>query len=149
MAMSELPPGFVLDQAPDSALPPGFVLDSGPSMGEDAVKSIGAGLGNATIGTLGTLGDVRSLASSGVDALGGKLGISPDKVQAFKDLASRAANMTGTGAVIANAPTSQDIRSTVTDPIVSPDYQPQTAVGGVLKTGAEFLPALIGGPESL
>jgi hypothetical protein len=149
MAMNELPPGFVLDQPTASALPPGFVLDGGPSMGEDAVKSIGAGLGNATIGTLGAAGDVRSLASAGVDALGGKLGISPDKIQAFKDLASRAANMTGTGAVLANAPTSQQIKSTVTDPIVSPDYQPQTAVGGVLKTGAEFLPAMVGGPESL
>jgi hypothetical protein len=147
--MSELPPGFVLDQPTASALPPGFVLDNGPSLASDAVQSVGAGLGNATIGTLGTLGDVRSLASSGVDALGGKLGFSSDKIQAFKDLASRAANMTGTGAVIANAPTSQDIRSTVTDPIVSPDYKPQTAVGSVLKTGAEFLPAMVGGPESL
>lgn len=147
--MSELPPGFVLDQPTDSALPPGFVLDGGPSMMEDAAKSVGAGLANATAGTLGAAGDVRSLASAGVDALGGKLGISPDNVQTFKDLMSRAANMTGAGAVLANAPTSQQIKATATDPIVSPDYQPQTGVGSVLKTGAEFLPAIAGGPESI
>jgi len=147
--MSELPPGFVLDQPMEAALPPGFVLDSGPSMGEDAAKSIGAGLGNAAIGTLGGAGDLRSLASSGVDAAGSKFGISPDKVQAFKDYMSKAVSMTGPGMVLANAPTSQQIKSTVADPIVSPDYQPQTAVGGVLKTGAEFLPALAGGPESI
>jgi hypothetical protein len=149
MAMSELPPGFVLDQPAATALPPGFVLDGGPSMGEDAAKSVGAGLGNAAIGTLGAAGDVRSLLSAGTDALGSKLGVGQDKVQAFKDYMSKAASMTGPGMVLANAPTSQQIKSTVTDPIVSPDYQPQTAVGGVLKTGAEFLPAMAGGPESM
>jgi hypothetical protein len=138
--MSELPPGFVLDQPTASALPPGFVLDSGPSMGEDAAKSVGAGLGNAAISTLGSVGDVRSLLSTGVDAIGSKLGADPSMLKKAAGYAFPAIN---------SAPTSQDIRSTVTDPIVSPDYQPQTAVGGVLKTGAEFLPAMVGGPESL
>jgi hypothetical protein len=150
MAMSELPPGFVLDQPMASALPPGFVLDSGPSMVEDAAKSVGAGLANATAGTLGGAGDLRSLASSGVDALGGKLGVSPDKVQAFKDYMSKAASMTGPGMVLANAPTSQQIKASAADPIVSPDYEPQTVAGGYLKTGAEFLPGMaIGGPRAL
>jgi hypothetical protein len=148
--MSELPPGFVLDQPTASALPPGFVLDNGPSMGEDAAKSIAAGLANATAGTLGGAGDLRSLASSGVDALGGKLGVSPDKVQAFKDYMSKAASMTGPGMVLANAPTSQQIKASAADPIVSPDYEPQTVAGGYLKTGAEFLPGMaIGGPRAL
>jgi hypothetical protein len=138
--MSELPPGFVLDQPTASALPPGFVLDNGPSMGEDAAKSVGAGLGNAAIGTLGAVGDVRSLLSAGVDAVGSKLGVDPSMLKKAAGYAFPTMN---------SAPTSQDIRSTVTDPIVSPDYQPQTAVGGVLKTGAEFLPAMAGGPESL
>jgi hypothetical protein len=138
MAMSELPPGFVLDQP--SALPPGFVLDAGPSLAEDAAKSVGAGLGNAAIGTLGAVGDVRSLLSAGVDAAGSRLGVDPSMLKKAAGFAFPAMN---------SAPTSQDIRSTVTDPIVSPDYQPQTATGGVLKTGAEFLPAMVGGPESL
>jgi len=46
------------------------------------------------------------------------------------------------GAVLNNAPTSRDIINSAPDPIVSPDYQPQTALGGYLKTGAEFLPAM-------
>lgn len=108
-------------------------------MGEDAAKSVAAGLGNATIGTLGGLGDIRSLASRGVDAAGAKLGFDPSTV---KNAISGAANMTPFGAVINNAPTSQQVRSTVTDPIVNPDYQPQTGLGSVLKTGAEFLPGM-------
>ena len=46
--MSELPPGFVLDQPSVSALPPGFVLDS-PSMAEDAAKSVGAKFESAVL----------------------------------------------------------------------------------------------------
>ena len=137
--MSELPPGFVIDQ-PAAGLPPGFVLDSGPSMGEDIAKSVGAGLGNAAIGTLGMVGDARSLLSAGVDAAGSKLGFDPSMLKKAAGYAFPALN---------SAPTSQDIKATVSDPIVSPDYKPQTALGGVMKTGAEFLPALAGGPESL
>jgi hypothetical protein len=143
--MSELPPGFVLDQPTESALPPGFVLDS-PSIAEDAAKSVGAGLGNAAIGTLGAAGDLRSLLSSGADLAGSKLGFDPSTL---KRAAAVAANFTPLG-VLNSAPTSQDIRSTVSDPIVSPDYQPQYETGRLLKKGAEFAPnMLLGGPEGL
>lgn len=108
-------------------------------MGEDALKSTAAGLGNAAIGTLGSLGDLRSLASRGVDAAGAKFGFDPSKV---KNVASTLANLTPMGAAVNNAPTSQQVRSSVTDPIVSPDYEPQTGLGSVLKTGAEFLPGM-------
>ncbi len=146
--MSELPPGFVLDQ-PDAGLPAGFALDQ-PSRLEDAAKSVGAGLANATAGTLGMAGDVRSLLSAGTSALGDKLGVGADKVQAFKDLLSNAASMTATGKAFANAPTSRQIKDSATDPIVSPDYEPQTVAGGYLKTGAEFLPGMaMGGPRAL
>ena len=146
--MSELPPGFVLDQPVDAALPPGFVLDA-PGRLEDAAKSTAAGLASATAGTLGMAGDARSLLSAGTDWAGGKLGAAPDKVQAFKDYMAKAASMTGTGAVLANAPTSRQIKDSA-DPIVSPDYQPQTLAGGYLKTGVEFLPGMLtGGPRGL
>jgi hypothetical protein len=116
---------------------------------EDAAKSVGSGLANATAGTLGMAGDVRSLLSAGTDALGGKLGVGADKVQAFKDYMSKAASMTGPGMVLANAPTSRQIKESA-DPIVSPDYEPQTVAGGYLKTGAEFLPGMaVGGPRAL
>jgi hypothetical protein len=117
---------------------------------EDAAKSVGAGLANATAGTLGGAGDVRSLLSAGTSALGGKLGVEPDKVQAFKDFMSKAAGMTATGSVLANAPTSTQIKQSATDPIVSPDYEPQSVAGGYLKTGAEFLPGVaLGGPRGV
>lgn len=146
--MSELPPGFELDHT-EQALPTGFVLDT-PSAGEDAAKSVAAGLGNATIGTLGGLGDVRSLASHAVDALGKKVGFDPSGV---KSAISHVADLTPFGAAINAAPTSADVRATVTDPIVDPDYEPKTGLGGVLKTGAEFLPGMadpeLAGPGAL
>jgi hypothetical protein len=149
MAVSELPPGFVLDQPADTGLPPGFVMDK-PGYAEDAAKSIGSGLASATAGTLGAAGDARSALSAATDWAGGKLGVSPDKVQQFKDLASRAASMTGPGAMLANAPTSRQVIDSAPNPIISPDYQPQTVAGGYLKTGAEFLPnMLVGGPRGL
>jgi len=143
--MSDLPPGFVLDQPVAPSLPAGFILDT-PSMGEDALKSTASGLASATAGTLGALGDARNLMSAATDYAGSKLGVSPDKVQAFKNLASKAAQFTPATSLLANAPTSQDVINSAPNPIVSPDYQPQTALGGYLKTGAEFLPgALVGG----
>jgi hypothetical protein len=118
-----------------------------PSLGEDLAKSAGAGLANATAGTLGAAGDLRSLASSGVDAIGSKLGISADRVQQFKDIVGRAASMTPTGSMLANAPTSKQIIDSAPDALVSPDYKPQTLPGAYLKTGAEFLPGMLVGGE--
>jgi hypothetical protein len=147
MAVSELPPGFVLDQP--AGLPPGFVLDR-PNLGEDAAMSVGSGLANATIGTLGMGGDLRELASKGLDLAGSKLGFDPS---AIRTGVSAVANVIPGLGVLKNAPTSADVRSTVTNPIVSPDYEPQTALGGVLKTGAEFLPGMVdpelAGPSAL
>lgn len=137
--MSELPPGFVLDQQ-SGGLPEGFVLDQPSRMG-DAAKSVGSGLANATIGVLGGAGDIRSLLSKGVDAAGSKLGVDPSFLKTAAGYAFPLLN---------SAPTSQDIRATVTDPIVSPDYQPQFESGRLLKKGAEFAPGmLVGGPEGL
>jgi len=147
MAVSELPPGFVLDQPNSSpALPSGFVLDQ-PSFGEDLAKSAGVGLENAAISTVGGLGDVRSAASHGLDALGNRLGVDLSPV---KTAASAAANLIPGGGLIANAPTSADIRAAATDPLVPLDYKPRYALNGYAKTGAEFAPNLLAaGPEGL
>lgn len=128
---------------------PNKPFDAAPSvgMGEDLAKSAGSGLANAAIGTIGMAGDVRDLASRGVDALGSKLGFDPSTI---KNAASAASYVLPGGRLVAGAPNSQDVASTVSDPIVSPDYQPQTALGRYTKTGAEFLPAaMVGGPEGL
>ena len=137
------------------ALPPGFVLDGGgagggPSMMEDAAKSVGSGLATATASTLGAAGDLRSALSGATSYLGDKAGFAPDKVQAFKDLMAKGASMTPPGMVLANAPTSRDVINSAPDAVVSPDYKPQTTLGGYLKTGAEFAPGmLMGGPRGL
>lgn len=117
---------------------PSKPFEAAPQVGmaEDAAKSIGSGLASATAGTLGMAGDLRSGLSAATDYLGGKLGASPDNVQTFKDLASKVAPS------FANLPTSRDIINSA-DPIVSPDYKPQTSLGGYLKTGAEFLPGMV------
>lgn len=135
-ALYQKPPSTDLSQMSDADLMKAY---QGTGLAEDAAKSIGSGLGNATIGTLGAVGDLRSLASRGVDALGSKLGFDSSTV---KNAVSTVAGMTPSGAFINNAPTSQQVRSTITDPIVSPDYEPQSALGHVLKTGAEFLPGM-------
>lgn len=142
---SELPPGFVLDEPDSSALPAGFVLDK-PGAMEDAAKSVASGLASATAGTLGAAGNLRTGLSAATDWAGGKLGVAPDKVQAFKDYMATAAKMTPLG-IIANAPTSRDVINAAPDPIVSPDYKPSTTLGGYLKTGAEFLPGMALGGE--
>lgn len=133
--MSDLPAGFVLDQQP--SLPQGFELDK-PGLGEDIAKSAASGLGNATIGALGTVGDLRDLASAGLNKLG---------LSGVKDAAYNAIGQYTPWRLIAGAPNSADVRATVTNPIVSPDYEPQSALGTGIKTAAEFTPNLLTGGE--
>src|ERR1700743_2600643 len=114
------------------------------SAGGDALKSVGSGLTNAAVGTVGAAGDIRNLGSAATDYIGDKLGVAPDKVQAFKNLASKAGYVLPGVGLVANAPTSRDILNAAPEAVKSAsDYQPQTTAGGYLKTGAEFLPALI------
>lgn len=104
----------------------------------DAAKSIGSGLASATIGTLGAAGDLRSLASRGVDKLGEKLGVDLSPIKTV-------ASMSPLG-VYNSLPTSEQVRSTVTDPIVDPNYKPQYTTGEIAKKVAEFAPnAAFGG----
>lgn len=112
------------------------------SMLADAGKSVASGLGRATIGAIGGLGDFRELASQGMSALGNKLGVDLSPV---KTAAAAASNVIPGIGLLRNAPTSQDVRSTITDPVVSPDYQPQSVVGSYLKTAAEFTPGMLTG----
>lgn len=105
---------------------------STPSVGrgEDAAKSIGAGLGSGTIGVLGLAGDATDLAAKGIGAasnyLSGKLGIEPYQPSGKS--------------ILNNIPTSQSIKASVTDPIVDPDYKPQYTSGEILKKVGEFAP---------
>jgi hypothetical protein len=126
-------PSQPFDAADKPPFDPNKPFEASPSVGraEDAAKSVGAGLGSATIGTLGMVGDARSLLSKGVDALGSKLGFDPSTIKTAAGYAFPLANV---------MPTSQQIRSTVTDPIVDPDYKPQYETGKIAKKIAEFAP---------
>lgn len=142
--MSALPPGFVLDQPADAGLPTGFVLDK-PSLLEDVAKSTGAGLENAFAGTVGMLGDARELRNKAAGFVGNKLGI-PEGVQ---NAIGTAVNRSPLGA-FNFAPTSKQILDAAPDPVVDPNYKPQTVAGGYAKTGAEFIPGLLaGGPRGV
>ena len=123
------------------AFDPSQPFQAAPQVGmaEDATKSVASGLGNNTITTLGMLGDLTNAGAKGIEAasnyISGKLGYEPYHSPG--------------NSILNKIPTSESIKATVTDPIVSPDYQPQYATGKVLKTGAEFLPAAAGGEGSL
>lgn len=133
---------ITFDDAPPSATPNDRVSSAfsalpaqpQPSALEDAAKSIGAGLGTATIGVLGAPGDARTLLSRGVDYVGNKLGVDLSPVKTVAGYLDP---------IVANAPTSEQVKATVTNPVVSPDYQPQTLTGDYLKTGASFAPGML------
>lgn len=127
----------------------------------DVAKSAGVGLGEGAIGTLGSVGDIRSALSSGVDWLGNKLGFGPQQnlsglitgaapgpnptVQAFKQAIT---NAFPGGQAIAAAPTSQQIQSGV-EGITGPFYQPQSGLGEAARTIGQYAPGAIAGPGGI
>lgn len=139
------------EAAAPAAAPTGQIADvehnpwATPSVPMDVAKSAGVGLGEGAIGMLGSVGDIRSALSSGVDYLGGKLGISPETVQAGKQAFASA--LPG-GQAIAAAPTSQQIQSGV-EGITGPFYQPQTVPGEYARTVGQFAPAAVAGPGGI
>lgn len=147
--MSELPPGFVLD-APDIGLPLGFVLDSA-IVPMDVAKSAGIGVVKGGVGLAGLGGDAGSLIGAGVDKAGSFLGAAPDKVQQFKELMKAGLRTNPATSIPANlmqGPSSQGIQSKIED-VTGPFYKPKTVPGEYAQTAGEFLPGLIGGPETL
>lgn len=121
--MSDLPPGFVLDQpttaAPPQAsgLPAGFVLDN-PSMSgiaEDMAKTVVPAVGRMAAGLAGLPADLAHLYAPNQN--------DPNPL-----------GSSGLG---------KDI-----EPYTG-SYQPQTEPGKVLDKAIQFAPAVIGGPETL
>jgi len=136
--MSELPPGFVLDQPPEAAsgLPPGFVLDKAPGAGADIVKSIPADLAGLVSGTVGLPGDISNLLAKGSkvasDYLTQKMGFETDPRPLPESL----------------LPTSGSIQNRI-EGVTGQLYQPQTGPGRVVQNAISFAPAVLGGPEAL
>lgn len=141
--MTAPPPGFVVD-GDHAEPPPGFVVDGphGPSLAEDVAKSGASGLANATATAIGSLGDMRTLLGKGVDYATEKAGGSPQTAQTIKNVASKAASFTPLA--IANVvPTTKEVIDSATDPLVSPNYQPQTELGHVTKLTTGFAPGAL------
>lgn len=101
----------------------------------DVAKSAGVGVGKGLIGLLGMPGDLAELGARGIDRatqyIGGKLGI---------DVAPRGDR----------APTygSGDIQKAV-ESVTGEFYKPKTTAGKYAETAGEFLPGIVGGPETL
>lgn len=110
----------------------------------DVAKSGAIGAVKGAIGTVGAGGDMRSLASAGVDKLGELTGVNP---QTVKDIASRVVGMTPLAA-LRDAPTSHDIQSKI-EGVTGEFYKPKTTAGEYAQTIGEFLPAAVGGEGSL
>lgn len=114
-------------------------------MAEDIAKSAGIGVVKGGIGTIGAAGDVRDLASAGMDYLAEKAGASPERVAQIKGVVSKVAPMLPGGRVVMDAPTSRGIQSKIEE-TTGEFYKPQTVAGEYAQTAGEFLPAAIGGP---
>lgn len=74
-AMSDLPPGFVLDsQQSAQGLPPGFVLDQA-TQPQGVTRAFTHGAAKGFIGSPGTLGDIGEMGAQGIGWIEKKLGI--------------------------------------------------------------------------
>lgn len=119
-----------------------------PSVLADMGKQALVGPAVGVADTFGQAGDLRNAISSGVSYLGDKAGISPDKVRQFKNLTSIGASALPFGSNIVNAPTSSQLRSGI-ESVTGQLPDAQTVPGQYMRTAGEFLPALVGGEESL
>lgn len=119
--MSELPPGFVLDQPADVGLPPGFVLDAPKGSSASGVaKSLGTGLAEGAIGLAGLPGDLYHM---GLRALGDNL--TPESNYGSNAIKKGIEGYTGEF------------------------YKPQGRAEQLANTAGQFLPAVVGGPETM
>jgi hypothetical protein len=130
-----LPPGYVLDQPQGSNY-----FDQFDPKGLDAAdmaKGGGVGVLKGVIGLAGLPGDASKFAT-------------PDaQQQPVPDgLYGKVINALNTARGALELPTSSGIRSGV-EGAVGPLYDAKTRAGKLMETGGEFLPAVLGGPESL
>lgn len=149
--MSELPPGFVLDQQPvgggGPALPPGFQLDAPPSraaaVATDVAKSAGSGLAKGAIGVAGLPGAIEDatnwLARQSVGRVGNYMRGQGFTAPSFQDVEARRAEM-GLGSQKA-LPSAEGMQKAV-EGVTGEFYKPQTVAGQYAGTIGEFLPGM-------
>jgi hypothetical protein len=122
----ELPPGFVVDEAPSAALPQGFVIDpnhpvAGPS--GDFLTDVGRRLGTAGATAAGALLSTPRSVAQGVDWLASKVGYHPGADAALAGIK----DPTGSGQPA--FPDFQTARDMAFNTTGGTEYQPATWLG--------------------
>jgi hypothetical protein len=120
-------------------------LPAQPSVAADVAKSGGIGLVKGGIGLAGMSGDIREAVSSGLAKASQLL---PSGYQVEPGTVSNVLRHAPITGPLMGGPTSQTIRGGV-EGVTGPLYEPKTTLGKYAQTTGEFLPALIGGPETL
>lgn len=116
-----------------------------PTVGvvEDMARSLGTGLRTGVEGVAGMIGDARELTRSGVGAAMDYF----EAPQGVRDVANKAIDYV---TPFPGAPTTEQVRETITDPLMGADrYQPQTTPGKYARTVGEFAPGAAVGPGGL
>jgi hypothetical protein len=103
----------------------------------DAGMSLGAGLAGGTASALGAMGDVRGLIGKGVDYASEKVGINPETA---KNVLTAA--IPGPIKSLVNAAPTSDQLLASADPLIDPNYQPKSTLGGFAKTTGQMAPGL-------
>ncbi len=124
--MSELPPGFVIDQ--QSGPPPGFVTAG--QTATDTVKGLGTGVVKGGLSLGGMVGDLTDLGSRGIekatnavaDAVGLEHVHRPEK------------------SVLDAIPTTASLTKRLTDALGHGLYEPQSGYGQAAEKVGEFVP---------
>jgi hypothetical protein len=135
--MSDLPPGFVLDNQDASALPPGFVVDgehAPMSVGEkvaDAYKGLGTGAIKGTLALGGMVGDLTDLGAKGLEkasnAVSDALGV--ERYQRPQ-----------TPSVLNAIPTTESLTQKLKSGLGEDFYQPKSNYGQAAERVGEFIP---------
>lgn len=110
---------------------------------KDALKSLGVGVAKGVVGLAGMPGDITEIANHGGDWVD-EHALTPEqqaKIPSTFDerFSGRAANM---------FPTSGEIQKSV-EGKTGAFYDPRTTIGQYAQTAGEFLPSIVGGPETL
>jgi hypothetical protein len=103
----------------------------------DAATGFGAGLAGGTAQALGAMGDVRGLASKGVDYVADKVGVNPETAKNVLTSAIPAPLK----ALVNAAPTSEQLLASA-DPLIDPSFQPKTTLGEYAKTTGQMAPGM-------
>lgn len=125
-----------------------------PGLGEDFLKSGGIGVVKGGIGLAGLPADLGELGAKGIDKAtqyAGKLmGLDLQRPGTQQTISQGVTGEQPTRKTLTSftLPGAADIRSGV-EKVTGPLYEPKTTAGEYAQTAGEFLPAIIGGPETL